>query len=73
MKNIKAGQGRVGTDESEFVRILCSKSFPQLNAIFAHYSQICNTDIELAIKKELSGDLCDACLTIGKIKQSNTV
>jgi len=61
-----AGQGKVGTDETEFVRLLCSRSFPQLRATFEEYYKICNTDFEKAVKKELSGDLEKACLAIGK-------
>ena len=55
--NLKAGEGKFGTDDSEFVRILCSRSFPHLNAIFSAYSRISSKDIEKAIKKEMSGDL----------------
>ena len=54
---MKAGEGKFGTDDSEFVRILCSRSFSHLNAIFSAYSRISNKDIEKAIKKEMSGDL----------------
>jgi len=63
---LKAGQGKVGTDEHELIRILCSRSFPQLNAIFSHYFEICKTDIEDALKKELGGELLNGCLTIGE-------
>lgn len=62
----KAGQGRIGTDEGEFVRILCSRSFAQLRATFDEYYKISNTDIEKAIKKEMSGDLERACLALAK-------
>ena len=46
-------------------RILCSRSFSQLNATFAAYNQIAKKDIEKSIKDEMSGDLEFACLTIG--------
>lgn len=52
-----AGQGKVGTDEIEFVRILCSRSYNQLKVTFEEYYRNANTDIEKAIKKEMSGDL----------------
>jgi len=61
-----AGQGKVGTDESAFVRILCSRSFHQLHATFEAYYENCKDDIEKAIKKEMSGDLKAAFLTIIK-------
>jgi hypothetical protein len=61
----KAGAGKFGTDESEFMRILCSRSFPQLDAIFHEYSVLYGEDIEKAIKSEMSGDLERACLAIG--------
>ncbi len=62
----KAGQGKVGTDEIEFVRILCSRSYSQLKVTFEEYYRIANTDIDKAIKKEMSGDLERACSAIGK-------
>jgi annexin A7/11 len=61
-----AGEGTFGTDESAFVRILCMRSFPQLNATFNAYSKISGHDIEKAIKKEMGGDLEKACLAIVK-------
>lgn len=61
----EAGVGKFfGTDESVFIRILCSQSFSQLNATFAEYSQLAKADIEKSIKDEMSGDLEFACLTI---------
>ena len=63
---LKAGQGKEGTDESEFIRILCSRSFAQLAAIFENYTNYCKTDILEAIKNELSGNFRLACMTIGK-------
>ncbi len=45
-----SGEGKLGTDESKFVRILCSRSFPQLKATFDAYSPIRGHDIETAIK-----------------------
>ena len=62
-----AGQGKMGTDEIEFIRILCSRNFRQLNATFEAYQQNCGTDIEKAIKKEFSGKLEQALLAIGKL------
>lgn len=61
-----AGEGTFGTDESAFVRILCSRSFPQLHATFDAYTKISGKDIEKAIKSEFSGDLEKCCLAIVK-------
>ncbi|RNA16722.1 annexin A13 [Brachionus plicatilis] len=61
-----AGEGKTGTDEKEFVRILSSRSFAELNAIFALYKESFENDLEQAIKDEFSGDLCEALLTIVK-------
>lgn len=61
-----AGEGCFGTDECEFVRILCSRSFPQLQATFNAYKSLSGHDIEKAIKKEMSGDLEKACLAIAQ-------
>ena len=58
-----AGVGKFGTDEREFVRILCSRSFPQLAAICDEYAKL-KEDVEKSIKSELSGDLEQACLAI---------
>jgi hypothetical protein len=60
-----SGQGKVGTDESEFIRILCSRSFLQLNVTFQKYYELCSIDIEKSIKKEFSGNLERALLAIG--------
>lgn len=63
----EAGQKKFfGTDESVFIRILCSRSFSQLNATFLEYGRLAKTDIEKAVKDEMGGDLEYACLTISK-------
>lgn len=61
-----AGQGRAGTDEIVFIRIFCSRSFPQLIATFKAYYELCECDIEKAIKKEMSGNLEKALLAMVK-------
>lgn len=68
-----AGQGRVGTDEGEFVRIFCSRSFPQLSAIFTAYKQICDTDILEAVTKNFSGNLELAISTMVKCVRSKPI
>ena len=53
----RAGEGKLGTDEDEFIRVLCSKSFPELTAIFAVYKDISKHDFEYALRREMSGNL----------------
>jgi hypothetical protein len=51
-----AGQGKFfGTDESVFIRILCSRSFSQLNATFTAYGNLTKKDIEKAVAEEMGG------------------
>lgn len=60
-----AGEAKFfGTDESMFIKILCSRSFDQLNATFDEYKKISPNDIVEAVKSEMSGNLRFACLTI---------
>ncbi len=55
-----AGEGTFGTDEVEFVRILCSRSYAQLRATFNEYAKVSGgREIEQSIKRETSGDLGD--------------
>ncbi|XP_068215304.1 annexin B9-like isoform X1 [Palaemon carinicauda] len=53
----KAGEGKLGTDEAEFNRILSSYSYPMLRCVFEEYKKIKNKPFLDAIKSELSGDL----------------
>jgi len=62
----KAGAGQFGTDESEFNRVLCSRNFAQLNAIFGEYKKLTGKDIVDAISSETSGTLKEGYLTIVK-------
>lgn len=62
----QAGENKFGTDNAVFIRILCSHSFPQLNAIFNEYDLISKKGIERAIKSEMSGSFEKICLAIVK-------
>lgn len=52
-----AGEGRMGTDESKFNAILCSRNRSHLKAVFEDYRQVCKYDIEKTIAREMSGNL----------------
>jgi hypothetical protein len=54
---LNAGTKKWGTDESKFVTILCTRSYPQLRALFDEYEKLTSKKIEDDIKKECSGDL----------------
>jgi len=62
----EAGEGRMGTDEIVFIRIFCTRSYQQLVAIFNAYEQLCQHDIEKAVKAEMSGNLERALLALVK-------
>ncbi|XP_069813238.1 annexin A13 isoform X1 [Dendropsophus ebraccatus] len=63
-KLYEAGEGRWGTDESEFNVVLATRNYMQLRATFAAYEILHGKNIEDAIKSETSGDLKKAYLTI---------
>ena len=63
----------MGTDESEFVRILCSRSFPQLKETFKQYEKISGITMIETINSEMSGDLKRACLAVCEAAQSKSV
>nr|XP_027235561.1 annexin B10-like isoform X1 [Penaeus vannamei]XP_027235566.1 annexin B10-like isoform X1 [Penaeus vannamei] len=53
----KAGEGKMGTDEAEFNRILSAYSYPLLRCVFEEYRKIKGKTFGDAIDSELSGDL----------------
>ncbi|KAK9889676.1 hypothetical protein WA026_007055 [Henosepilachna vigintioctopunctata] len=61
---LRAGELRLGTDESTFNMILCQRNFAQLRIIFDKYQQLTGHDIEKAIKNEFSGNSEDSLLAI---------
>lgn len=60
----RAGVDRVGTNESEFNRILCLRNYEQLKLICEEYKKLTGNTLEKDIKKEFSGDIKDALLAI---------
>ncbi|XP_071487932.1 annexin A7-like [Diadema antillarum] len=61
---VEAGEGQLGTDESEFQRILVAKSVPHIRAVLVAYAAAAGKTMVESIKSEMSGDLELAYLNI---------
>lgn len=61
---LRAGELRVGTDESTFNAVLCQRSYAHLQGVIVEYQRITGHSLEKAIKKEFSGDIEEGLLTI---------
>lgn len=61
---LKAGELRVGTDESTFNMVLCQRNYAQLRLIFEEYTKMTGHTLEKAIQKEFSGDIKDGLMAI---------
>ncbi|TKR68491.1 hypothetical protein L596_024468 [Steinernema carpocapsae] len=66
----RAGEQRLGTDESCFNAILASQNFAQLRLVFEEYQKVSNHTIEQAIQAEFSGDIRDGLLALVKCIQN---
>ena len=62
----KAGEGKLGTDESGFFNVLTGRTYDHLNVVFDEYQKGHGSSIEDAIKGEFSGDTQTALLELGK-------
>lgn len=62
----RAGEQRLGTDESKFNQILVAQNPAQLRMVFDEYQKVTNHQIEQAIEAEFSGDIRDGLLAVVK-------
>ncbi|XP_078284732.1 annexin-B12-like [Rhinoraja longicauda] len=60
----RAGEGKLGTDESTFNMILATRSFPQLQATIHEYGRLAKRELLKAIDREFSGDVGDGMRAI---------
>ncbi|KAM7535514.1 hypothetical protein Aperf_G00000095697 [Anoplocephala perfoliata] len=65
-----AGENKIGTDESAFIRILCTRSHAQIHYINEFYLDLCGHDLITAIEKETSGDFEKALTRIVMVAKS---
>lgn len=62
----RAGEQRLGTDESKFNQILVAQNTAQLRLVFDEYQKVTSHPIEQAVATEFSGDIRDGLLAIVK-------
>uniref|UniRef100_A0A6B2LCH3 Annexin n=1 Tax=Arcella intermedia TaxID=1963864 RepID=A0A6B2LCH3_9EUKA len=60
----KAGEGKIGTDENKYIKILTSHSLAAVKRIDKHYQAKHKHSLEKAIKSETSGDLQDILVAL---------
>uniref|UniRef100_A0A8C0H785 Annexin n=1 Tax=Chelonoidis abingdonii TaxID=106734 RepID=A0A8C0H785_CHEAB len=61
-----AGEKIRGTDEIQFITILCTRSATHLLRVFDEYQKLASKSLEDSIRSETHGSLEDAMLAIGK-------
>jgi hypothetical protein len=60
----EAGEDNFSSHESEFIKVLCQRSFEQLRRTFDIYREITGIDIRDSIKAQTTGYYQDGLLTI---------
>lgn len=68
----EAGENRWGTDESQFITVLCTRNRNHLLRVFDEYKRLSGKDITESIKSEMSGDVEDALLAIVKCMRNRS-
>lgn len=63
-----AGEGKLGTNEEVFNKILAHESYEQLRLVFDEYKNVSGRTLEQAIKDELGGPLHDAMMAVGELE-----
>lgn len=61
---LRAGELRLGTDESTFNAILCQRNHEHLRCVFEQYQRLTGHEFEKAIKNEFSGDAEEGMLAV---------
>lgn len=60
------GEGKLGTNEEVFNKIMAHESYEQLRLVFEEYKNVSGRTLEQAIKDELGGPLHDAMMAVGE-------
>ncbi|ESO84940.1 hypothetical protein LOTGIDRAFT_131243 [Lottia gigantea] len=63
-KLYKAGEKKLGTDESMFIQILGLRNYYQISAIVEEYQEIAGKELRESIKSEMSGNLAKGLTAI---------
>uniref|UniRef100_A0A0K0G0T7 Annexin n=1 Tax=Strongyloides venezuelensis TaxID=75913 RepID=A0A0K0G0T7_STRVS len=63
----RAGEQKLGTDESTFIKIFATRSNCHLSLVFHEYEKVAEHTIEHAIEGEFSGDIKQSLLAIIKV------
>ncbi|CAH8575626.1 unnamed protein product [Heterobilharzia americana] len=66
----RAGEQKVGTDESKFIDILVTRSYAHLRAVFNEYTSLGKRNMEDALKSEMHGHTLSAFLSIVRCVQN---
>ena len=53
----KAGEGKFGTDEAEFIRIFCNRGFRHLTNVFNAYAKKYERTVRKVVEKEFTGKM----------------